>query len=264
MATEGIIRYSAALDVLFTESPLAPPSGTGNLASPSRDWNIPFGPRAAAAPVERPCAGAGVRGVISEVIKVPTRTRTSRKCGSNAGEVKVGDVIAGRVALRTSEAAAHADADPREQAGRGLLGRQAAAHEAQLLLDEVETGVGDAELHAGLLVDVAQGEDHAVLGKGKLDQLWKDGGPSELVGLAITAAVTVTISVIFHVVILLLLLGQSLVLGLFWLVAGLVEDVAEVRRHVVGDLDVSHVSAVLIGSVRLSGGIEPGVVVDRV
>lgn len=128
--------------------------------------NIPFGPWAAAALVARPWAGAAVTDVVSGVTKVAPGTRASRKRGTNVGQVELGDVVAGRVALDTSEAGAHAD--PREQSGCNLLG-QAAAHESQFLLDKVETSVGDAELHIGLPVEVAQGEDHAVLGKGELD-----------------------------------------------------------------------------------------------
>lgn len=188
--------------------------------------------------------------------EVAPMTRASCKRGANVGQVKFGDVVAGRVALRASKAAAHAD--PREQARRGLLS-QAAAHEAQFLLDKVETGICDPELQAGLLVDVAQGEDHAVLGEGELNQLRKDGISFKVVAVAPAVAVLA----IVRVVILLLLLGQSVVVPLCWAVAVRVQDVAEERRHLICDPDVSDVWAVLIVRGWLIGGDEAGMFVDR-
>lgn len=98
-----------------------------------------------------------------------------------------------------------------------------------------------------------------MLSEGELNQPWKDGISFKVVGVATTVAVLVVV----RVVILLLLLGRSVVPGLFWLIAVLEEDVAEERRHLIGDHDVSHACAVPIVSGWLISGVEAGLVVDR-
>lgn len=77
----------------------------------------------------------------------------------------------------------------------------------------------------------------------------------------VAVAITVAVLFVVRVVISSILPSRPVALPLCRIIAVPVEDVAEESSHLVGDLDVSHVCAVLIFWVI--GGIEAGMFVDR-